>query len=483
MSRNDTAAVLDQLVRERILIIDGAMGTMLQQKGLTEQDFRAARFADHNRALKGNNDMLALTRPKEVADVHRAYLAAGADIIETNTFSSQAVSQADYGLEAHVYEINLEAARLARAAVDEWCDRTPDKRRFVAGAIGPMNKTLSMSHRVNDPGHREKDFDFISDAYAEQVRALLEGGVDVLLLETIFDTLNAKAALVAIQRVFYEVRTSVPLMLSVAIVDKSGRTLSGQTVEAFWTSVAHARPFSVGLNCSLGASEIRPHLEVLAQLAPVWTSCYPNAGLPNEFGGFDETPESMASVLKEFAEQGLLNIVGGCCGTTDRHIHAIAEAMNLQQPRKSQQKDGLPRFSGLETLTIRPDSNFIMIGERTNVTGSKRFSKLIQSGDYSAALRLAHEQVVNGANIIDVNMDEAMLDSEATMERFLRMLATEPDIARVPIMIDSSKWSVIEIGLKMFKASPSSIRSALRRVKPNFLARPVQFVTTEPLWW
>jgi 5-methyltetrahydrofolate--homocysteine methyltransferase len=471
MIRNEIATVLDKLVRERILILDGAMGTMLQQRGLTENDFRAERFATHNRSLQGNNDVLVLTCPTVVSSVHRAYLAAGADIIETNTFSSQAVSQADYGLESLVYEINVEAARLARAAADEWSNRTPDKRRFVAGAIGPMNKTLSMSHRVDDPGHRELDFDAICDAYAEQIRGLLDGGVDVLLLETIFDTLNAKAALVAISHVFTERAADVPLLLSVTIVDKSGRTLSGQTVEAFWTSVAHARPFSVGLNCSLGAREIRPHLEVLAQLAPVWTSCYPNAGLPNEFGGFDESPESMASVLGEFAARGLLNLVGGCCGTTDSHIRAIADVMNGHCPRVPPQSDCLPRFSGLEVLTLRPESNFIMIGERTNVTGSKRFSRLIQTGDYTTALRIAQEQVANGANIIDVNMDEAMLDSEASMERFLRMLATEPDIARVPIMIDSSKWSVLEVGLKNVQGKSIVNSISLKEGEAEFLSR------------
>jgi 5-methyltetrahydrofolate--homocysteine methyltransferase len=334
-----------------------------------------------------------------------------------------------------------------------------------------MNKTLSMSHRVDDPGHREKDFDFICNAYAEQVRALLDGGVDLLLVETIFDTLNAKAAIVAMRRVFDERGAEVPVMLSVTIIDKSGRTLSGQTVDAFWTSVAHARPFSVGLNCALGANDIRPHIETLAQIAPVWTSCYPNAGLPNEFGGFDETPESMAAVLKSFANEGLVNIVGGCCGTTDRHIKAIADAMQGHQPRTPSEVAPLPRLSGLESLTIRPESNFIMVGERTNVTGSKRFAKLILNGDYTTALQVANDQVQNGANIIDINMDEAMLDSEAAMERFLRMLATEPDIARVPIMIDSSKWSVIEMGLKNIQGKSIVNSISLKEGETEFLAR------------
>jgi len=471
MSRTDTFKILESLVRQRILIIDGAMGTMLQQRNLSEADFRAERFANYDRPLKGNNDILVLTRPKFVSEVHNAYLAAGADILETNTFSSQAVSQADYGLESSVYDLNVEAARLARTAADEWSNRTPDKRRFVAGALGPMNKTLSMSHKVDDPGHREKDFDFICNAYAEQTRALIDGGVDVLLLETIFDTLNAKAAIVAMRRVFQERGVELPVMLSVTIIDKSGRTLSGQTIDAFWTSVAHARPFSVGLNCSLGAADIRPHIAALSQLAPVWTSCYPNAGLPNEFGGFDETPESMAAVLKGFAEEGLVNIVGGCCGTTDRHIKAIAESMSGMQPRKLPSVDAFTRLSGLEALTIRPDSNFIMIGERTNVTGSKRFAKLILGGDYNTALQVANEQVVNGANIIDVNMDEAMLDSEAAMERFLRMLATEPDIARVPLMIDSSKWSVLEIGLRNTQGKSIVNSISLKEGEEEFLAR------------
>jgi 5-methyltetrahydrofolate--homocysteine methyltransferase len=459
------------LVRERILIIDGAMGTMLQQRQLTEADYRRGHFESHGSPLKGNSDLLVLTNPAVVSEVHRAYLAAGADIIETNTFSAQAVSQADYGLEAIAYDINVAAARIARAAADEWTDRTPNKPRFVAGAIGPMNKSLSMSQKVDDPGHRERDFDFICNAYAEQIRGLLDGGVHVLLFETIFDTLNAKAGLVALRSVLEQRQLDIPLMLSVTVVDKSGRTLSGQTIDAFWTSVAHARPFSVGLNCSLGAHEMRPYVSALAQAAPAWLSCYPNAGLPNEFGGFDETPEAMAAVLRQFATEGLVNIVGGCCGTTDQHIQAIAEAVKDKAPRVPPVDDGITRLSGLETLTIRADSNFIMIGERTNVTGSKKFSRLIQSGDYAAALRVASDQVASEANIIDVNMDEAMLDSEACMERFLRMVATEPDIARVPIMIDSSKWSVIEIGLKNAQGKCIVNSISLKEGEEEFLKR------------
>ena len=471
MSRSATETVLEKLARERILIIDGAMGTMLQERNLTEDDFRRGRFESHNQPLSGNNDVLALTRPDVVSEIHRAFLAAGADIIETNTFSSQAVSQAEYALESYVYDLNFEAARIARGAADEWSDRTPDKPRFVAGAIGPMNKTLSMSHRVDDSAHRDKDFDSICDAYSEQIRALLDGGVHLLLLETIFDTLNAKAGLVAMRRVFKSRKIEVPVMLSVTVIDKSGRTLSGQTIEAFWTSVAHAKPFSVGLNCSLGASEMHPHLVALAEAACTWTSCYPNAGLPNEFGGFDETPESMADVLGRFASEGLLNIVGGCCGTTDRHIAAIAAAVRDAVPRVPPVADGVPRFSGLEVLTIRPDSNFIMIGERTNVTGSKRFARLIQSGDFNAAIQVALEQVASGANIIDVNMDEAMLDSEASMERFLRMIATEPDIARVPVMIDSSRWSVLETGLKNVQGKSIVNSISLKEGEEEFLQR------------
>lgn len=470
-SRNATETLLNRLVRERILVIDGAMGTMLQQRKLVEADYRRGRFESHACSLKGNSDVLVLTNASVVSEIHRAYLAAGADIIETNTFSAQAVSQSDYGLEAYVYEMNIEAARIARAATDEWTDRTPDKPRFVAGSIGPMNKTLSMSQKVDDPGHRERDFDFICDAYAEQIRGLLDGGVHVLLFETIFDTLNAKAGLVAVRRVLEERAIDVPVMLSVTVIDKSGRTLSGQTIDAFWTSVAHARPFSVGLNCSLGAHEMRPYVTALAQAAPAWLSCYPNAGLPNEFGGFDETPESMAAVLRQFAEDGLVNIVGGCCGTTDAHIAAIAEAVTDKAPRVPPVHDGITRLSGLETLTIRSDSNFIMIGERTNVTGSKKFARLIQAGDYASALRVASDQVASGANVIDVNMDEAMLDSEACMERFLRMVATEPDIARVPIMIDSSRWSVIEIGLKNVQGKCIVNSISLKEGEEEFLKR------------
>jgi 5-methyltetrahydrofolate--homocysteine methyltransferase len=471
MTRPNTSNIITSLAQSRILLLDGGMGTMIQSFGLTEEDFRSERYRSHARPLKGNNDVLVLTRPDVIREVHCRYLEAGSDIIETNTFSSQVLSQADYGLEADIFDLNLAAARLARSAADEWSSRTPDKPRFVAGAIGPTNRALSLSSRVEDPGHRDVDFDQMCEAYFAQAIALVEGDVDIILIETIFDTLNAKAAIFAAERAFAEKGVRLPLMLSVTLADKSGRTLSGQTAEAFWTSIAHARPLSVGLNCALGAAEMRPYLETFSKLAPVLVSCYPNAGLPNAFGGYDETPESMAEVVRQFAADGLLNIVGGCCGTNSHHIRAIAEAVKGIAPRIPAEADGLSRYAGLETLTLRSDSNFTMIGERTNVTGSKKFARLIQSGDYATALRVASEQVQSGANVIDINMDEAMLDSEACMTRFLRLVATEPDIAKVPIMIDSSKWSVILAGLKNVQGKSIVNSISLKEGEEEFLAR------------
>ena len=448
--RPDARAVLDRALAARVVVLDGAMGTMIQQHPLDEADFRGMRFDAHEQSLKGNNDLLVLTRPDVIAAIHGQFLEAGADIIETNTFSSTAIAQADYGTEGIVAEMNRVAASLARATADEWTARTPERPRFVAGAIGPTNRTLSMSPHVNDPGYRAVSFDEMCAAYAEQVRALIEGGVDLLLVETIFDTLNAKAALAAIEDIADQTGVRLPLMISVTITDASGRTLSGQTVEAFWTSIAFSRPWSVGVNCALGAAAMRPHVEALARISDCWTSCYPNAGLPNAFGEYDELPEDTARVLQDMVADGLLNIVGGCCGTTPAHIAAIARAVGTiaPQPRNIIDRTGLTQLSGLEPFVFGPDSTFTVIGERTNVTGSRRFASLITTGDYGAALEVAVDQVRNGANVIDINMDEGMLDSPAAMTRFLNLIATEPEIARVPIMIDSSRWDVIEAGLK-----------------------------------
>jgi 5-methyltetrahydrofolate--homocysteine methyltransferase len=473
----DSRTLLEQLLRRRIAVLDGAMGTMIQSFGLGEADFRGERFADHPSDLKGDNELLVLTRPDVVERIHEAYLAAGADIIETNTFGATRVSQADYGMESICAELNREAARLARRAAESWTAKTPGRPRFVAGAIGPTNKTLSISPDVNDAALRSLGFDQLRDAYAEQARALIEGGVDTLLIETIFDTLNAKAAIVACLDTFDALGVRLPLMISVTITDKSGRTLSGQTIDAFWTSVAHARPLSVGINCSLGADEMRPFLADLAEIAPVYVSAYPNAGLPNAFGGYDETPEETAAKLREFAESGLLNLAGGCCGTTDAHIRAVAEALEGIPPRAVPEPErGIARFSGLETYAIRPDTNFTTIGERTNVTGSRRFANLIRKGDYQTAVEVALDQVRGGANLIDVNMDEGMLDSEQAMTTFLNLIATEPEVARVPIVVDSSKWSVIEAGLKCVQGKGVVNSISLKEGEADFLekARRIQ---------
>ncbi len=465
-------AQLEQLLSERIAILDGAMGTMLQSCGLEESDFRGERFADHPSDLKGDNELLVLTRPELVARVHDAYLAAGADIIETNTFGATRIAQADYGMQSVCRELNLRAAQLARRAADAWSARTPERPRFVAGAIGPTNRTLSISPDVNDPALRSLGFDELRAAYAEQARALVEGGADLLLIETIFDTLNAKAAIVACLDSFDALGVALPLMISVTITDKSGRTLSGQTVDAFWSSVAHARPLSVGINCALGADEMRPFLAELAELAPVPVSAYPNAGLPNAFGGYDQTPEEMASKLGEWAESGLLNLAGGCCGTTDAHIRALAEALAGLPPRAiPAPQRGVACFSGLEVYAIRPETNFTTIGERTNVTGSKRFANLIAKGDYQAAVAVALDQVRGGANLIDVNMDEGMLDSEQAMTTFLNLIATEPEVARVPVVVDSSKWSVIEAGLKCIQGKGVVNSISLKEGEADFLAK------------
>jgi 5-methyltetrahydrofolate--homocysteine methyltransferase len=441
-------AALHAALKQRILVLDGAMGTMIQRRLLSEAEYRGARFRDHPRDLRGNNDLLNLTRPDVIQAIHAEYLEAGADILETNTFNSTAIAQADYGLESVVREVNLAGARLAREAADAATARTPARPRFVAGVLGPMNRTLSLSPDVNDPGFRAVSFEQVRDAYREAVAALVEGGVDLLLVETIFDTLNAKAALFAIDEHFEATGVRLPIMISGTITDASGRTLSGQTAEAFWNSVRHAKPLSIGFNCALGARQLRPHVEELARIADVYVSAHPNAGLPNAMAEYDELPSETAGYLREWAESGWLNITGGCCGTTPEHIRAIAEAVRPFAPRTVPEIAPRLRLSGLEPLDIGDDSLFVNVGERTNVTGSKAFARLILAGDYAAALSVARQQVESGAQVIDINMDEAMLDSQAAMTRFLQLVAAEPDIARVPIMLDSSKWSVIEAGLK-----------------------------------
>jgi 5-methyltetrahydrofolate--homocysteine methyltransferase len=480
---SSTFATLHRLLRERVLTLDGAMGTMIQRYKLTEADFRGGRFAAHPKDQRGNSDVLILTRPDVISAIHHEYLAAGADIIETNTFSSTAIAQADYQLEPYVYELNLEGARLAKAAAVEWTTKTPGQPRFAAGSMGPMNRTLSISPDVNDPAFRGMTFDQAREAYEEQVRGLIDGGVDVLLLETIFDTLNAKAGIVAIENVFEEKGIRLPVLISVTITDKSGRTLSGQTLDAFYVSIRHARPFSVGLNCALGARDMRPYIAELAALAECYVSVYPNAGLPNAFGQYDELPDETGALLRDFVASRFANIVGGCCGTTPDHIAAVRRAVEGLEPRQlpgSSWLGSLPaearspavhftQFSGLETLTIRPDSNFQMIGERTNVTGSARFARLIKSGNYAEAAHVAAEQVRGGANLIDVNMDEGMLDSERAMTTFLNYIATEPEIARVPVMVDSSKWSVIEAGLKCVQGKGVVNSISLKEGEADFL--------------
>ena len=463
---------IESLLAERILVLDGAMGTLIQSYGLEEADFRGERLAQHPTELKGDNELLSITRPDVIEEIHRSFLEAGCDIIETNTFGSNAISQADFSLEALSYELNVASAQIARRAADAFSTADPSKPRFVAGAIGPTPRTLSLSPDVNDPSFRTLDFDTLVEAYAEQTRGLLEGGVDLLLVETIFDTLNAKAALVAIDQVSEATGVRLPLMISVAITDASARTLSGQTVDAFWHSIAHARPLSVGVNCSLGAEEMRPHVADLAAIANTHVSSYPNAGLPNAFGEYDETPEVTGALVGEFATSGLVNIVGGCCGTTPAHIRAIVQAVAGVPPRAIPVPEHpVTRFTGLETLNVVPESNFIMIGERTNVTGSARFRRLIVNDDYETALEVALDQVRGGANILDVNMDEGMLESEACIQRFLNWIASEPEISRIPIMIDSSKWSVLEAGLKCVQGKGVVNSISLKEGEADFLEK------------
>jgi len=438
--------------RERIVLLDGAKGALIQTYKLSEADYRGARFSNSARDLKGNHDLLAITKPEVLRAVHDAFLDAGSDIIQTNTFNAQAISQADYGCEHLVREMNLEAAKLARESADRFS--TAERLRWVVGSVGPTNKTASLSPDVNDPGFRAITFDELVAAYHEQIAALIEGGVDLLLFETIFDTLNAKAAIFAAEKAFDEAGYRLPVWLSGTITDKSGRTLTGQTTEAFWHSIRHAKPFAVGLNCALGAADLRQYVADMARVADTLVSTHPNAGLPNAFGGYDDTPEYMAGVLGEFAHAGLLNIVGGCCGVSPKHIAAIAEAVRAHKPRRVPEQPRHMRLSGLEPFTLTPETNFVNVGERTNVTGSAKFRKLITDGNYEDALDVAQDQVQNGAQIIDVNMDEGLLDSEKAMVRFLNLIAAEPEIARVPVMIDSSKWSVIEAGLKCVQGKP-----------------------------
>ena len=439
---------LQHALKERILILDGGMGTMIQSYRLEEHDYRGTRFADWPSDVKGNNDLLLLSRPDVISAIEKAYLDAGADILETNTFNATQISQADYGMESLVYELNVEGARIARQVADAKTLETPDKPRFVAGVLGPTSRTCSISPDVNDPGYRNVTFDELVVNYIEATRGLIEGGADLILIETIFDTLNAKAAIFAVQGVYEELGVELPIMISGTITDASGRTLSGQTTEAFWNSVAHAKPISVGLNCALGASELRPYLEELSNKASTHVSAHPNAGLPNEFGEYDELPAETAKVIEEFAQSGFLNIVGGCCGTTPAHIEAIAKAVAGYAPRQIPEIPRACRLSGLEPFTIDRSSLFVNVGERTNITGSAKFARLIREDNYTEALEVALQQVEAGAQVIDINMDEGMLDSKKAMVTFLNLIAGEPDISRVPIMIDSSKWEVIEAGLK-----------------------------------
>jgi 5-methyltetrahydrofolate--homocysteine methyltransferase len=457
------------LLEQRIALLDCAMGTMIQSYGLSEGDYRGERFADHPGELKGNNDLLSITQPRIIRDIHEAAMDAGSDIIETNTFSSTSVAQADYRLEDLAYELNYEAARLARETADAFAEKTPERPRYVAGALGPTNRTASLSPDVNNPGFRNITFDELADSYAEAARGLVEGGVDLLLVETVFDTLNARAAIFGITSYLEEEGLDVPIMISGTITDASGRTLSGQVTEAFWNSVRHANPISVGLNCALGSKELRQYIEELSRISDVSISAYPNAGLPNEFGEYEETPEMMAAEIREWARAGWLNIVGGCCGTTPDHLRAMAEAVSGHPPREIPEIPKKLRLSGLEPCNIGPDSLFVNVGERTNVTGSARFKDLISNEDYETALDVARQQVENGAQIIDVNMDEGMLEGEEAMVRFLDLVASEPDISRVPVMIDSSRWSIIEAGLKRVQGKAVVNSTSLKEGEEEFV--------------
>jgi 5-methyltetrahydrofolate--homocysteine methyltransferase len=462
-------------LEKRVLVIDGAMGTMIQQYKLEEKDYRGKRFSDWHKDLQGNNDLLSITQPGIIKTIHKEYLKAGADIIETNTFSATTIAMADYDMQEFAYELNYESAKIAKEAIAEFQKESGDTTpKFVAGAFGPTNRTLSMSPNVNDPAYRALTFDELVTAYSEQAKGLIEGGADVFLVETIFDTLNAKAALFAIQNVCKEKNRIMPVMVSGTITDASGRTLSGQTTEAFLNSISHVDLLSVGLNCALGASEMRPYLEELSNKAPFYVSAYPNAGLPNQFGEYDQDAHEMGHQIEDFLLAGFLNIVGGCCGTTPAHIKRIAELAKVAQPRKKPEPDTLMHLSGLEPLTLRPESNFLNVGERTNVTGSKKFLRLIKEENYEEALSIAREQVEGGAQVIDVNMDEGMLDSEAAMTKFLNLIASEPDICKVPIMIDSSKWTVIEAGLKCVQGKAIVNSISLKEGEEKFIEQALK---------
>ncbi|MDJ0837383.1 MAG: methionine synthase [Acidobacteriota bacterium] len=470
-SRAERTRALHKALGARILILDGAMGTMIQSYGLEEKDYRGEQFTDHPSELKGCNDLLSLTQPGIIEAIHNAYLEAGADLVETNTFNANGYSMADYDMEAQVYAMNKASAELARKACETWTQKTPDQPRFVVGVLGPTNKTCSLSPDVNDPARRDADFDTTAAHYYEAARGLVDGGADILMVETVFDTLNCKAGLFAVSRLLEEVNLPIPVMVSGTITDASGRTLSGQTPEAFYNSVSHGGLTCVGLNCALGADNIRPYIEEMSDVAQCLVSCHPNAGLPNELGGYDETPEEMASVLKEFAESGFLNLVGGCCGTGPHHIRAIREAVAGIPPRKVPESKPMLHLSGLEPYSLREDSLFCNIGERTNVTGSRKFARLIKEERYDDALEVARQQVENGAQVIDINMDEGLLDSNAAMVRFLNMLAGEPDISRVPVMVDSSKWEVIEAGLKCLQGKGIVNSISLKEGEADFIEK------------
>ncbi len=457
---SDARTRLEAILRERIAVLDGAWGVLIQQQVRGEDAYRGERFKDHPRDVAGDPDLLNLTRPEVVLGIHRQYFEAGADIATTNTFTATSIGQADYGLEAHAYELNVAGAQLARIAADE-------VGGFVAGSVGPLNVTLSLSPRVDDPAYRTHTFDQVRDAYAEQIRALAEGGVDFLLVETIFDTLNAKAAIAAA----LDEAPELPLWISFTAIDRSGRNLSGQTVDAFWLSVEHAQPFIVGVNCSLGATQMRPFVEDLARVAPAWVACHPNAGLPNEFGAHDEQPNDTSRFLHDIAADGLVNVVGGCCGTTPEHVRAITGAIRGLSPRPVPRSEEMTRLSGLEPFRMFPDAAFVMIGERTNVTGSARFRRLIEGGEFQDAVEVALEQVRGGANILDVNMDAGLLESEQAMTTFLNLVATEPEVARIPIMVDSSRWTVLEAGLKCLQGKGVVNSISLKEGEAQFLEK------------
>ena len=471
LDRVERINILKTNLKQRIHILDGGMGTMIQNRKLTEADYRGERFSDYHMDIAGNNDLLAITQPDIIRDIHTDYLEAGADIIETNSFNSTQISMADYDMQSLSHELNIAAARIAREAADAVTAKNPSRPRYVAGVLGPTSRTCSISPDVNDPSVRNVTFDQLVENYVESTDGLVKGGADLILIETVFDTLNAKAAVFAVQQYFDEGGFELPIMISGTITDASGRTLSGQTTEAFYNALAHAKPISIGLNCALGATELRQYVQELSRIANCYVSAHPNAGLPNEFGEYDETPEEMVAVVEEFGASGFVNIIGGCCGTAPSHIKAIADSMVKHAPRVIPKIEPACRLSGLEPFNISRDSLFVNIGERCNVTGSAKFKRLIVEEDYDTALEVALQQVENGAQIVDINMDEGMLDSEAAMIRFCNLIACEPDISRVPIMVDSSKWSVIEAGLKCIQGKPVVNSISMKEVLTRQLAK------------